>query len=285
MDELTTYLQLGANTFALAVAGWIYLAYVKNLRAVVAAKDEQQKVLEKNLNFWREKAREFEKKTPEYIEEVLSKRIKLREEEIARLDKDREENSRVVSSKTKEVARLREELEKAAYLGRALTLYDPNSDEEVVIPEPELELEYLGEVCVDSASLMITDPSYLHSEWLRDVEYEDLRLYRHADTGRVLRFGVDFRHYDQKIAELGQTPNDLIKSGQLIRLEIEREYSYSLPGALYASSSKEGYGVLKFGSGAEGAGICVRTVYGDGTYPVYGERYKGAIFRIYIELQ
>lgn len=65
MPEILDYLQVGSNGIALAVAGWIYVAYVKNLRASVSAKDEQIETVEKHLQFWKDKASEFEKKTPE----------------------------------------------------------------------------------------------------------------------------------------------------------------------------------------------------------------------------
>ena len=75
------------------------------------------------------------------------------------------------------------------------------------------------------------------------------------------------------------------KEGKWNPIEVEREFTYSMPGAMYASSSKQRFGELKFEEGHTGAGICARTVYGDGGYQVYGERYKGDLYRIYIELQ
>ena len=72
LDDIIKYLQLSANAFALGVAGWIYAAYVKNLTAVLSAKDEQIKAVEKNITFWKDKAQDLEKKTPEHMEDVLS---------------------------------------------------------------------------------------------------------------------------------------------------------------------------------------------------------------------
>ncbi|WP_282340903.1 hypothetical protein [Pseudomonas sp. PS02288] len=285
MSETLSFIQIGTNGFALLVAGWIYTAYVKNIRATLAQKDEQIEIVEKNLTFWKDKAKDFEKKTPEYIEEVLAKRIKHREEEIERLDQDRESNIKLLGQKTAEVTRLREQLENATYLGRALTYYDLDSDEDIVIPESDIEIEHLGEIFVDSASILITDPQYVEQEWRTDIEYEDPRIYKYTPTGKLYRLGVDFNHYEENIDDLNQTPNQLIADKKFVQLELEREYTYSLPGALYASSSKEGYAELKFAKGHTGAGICVRTVHGDGGYQVYGERYKGSIYRIYIELQ
>ncbi|TVV43110.1 hypothetical protein [Thalassolituus sp. C2-1] len=285
MADTLSLLQIGTNGFALFVAGWIYAAYIKNIRASLTQKDEQIKTVEKNLLFWKDKAREFEKKTPEYIEEILAKRIKHREEEIERLDKDRESGTKLLGQKTAEVARLKEQLENATYLGRALTYYDIDSDEDVVIPESDIEVEHLGEIFVDSASILITDPMYVDHEWRRDVEYEDSRIYKYVPTGKIYRFGVDFSHYEEIIPDLNKTPNVLIKENNFVQLELERKFTYSLPGSMYASSSKSGYAELEFRKGHTGAGICVRTVHGDGGYQVYGERYKGNIYRIYIDLQ
>ena len=191
----------------------------------------------------------------------------------------------MLGQKSAEVTRLREQLENATYLGRALTYYDLDSDEEVVIPESDIEVEHLGEIFVDSASILITDPQYVECERRTDIEYEDSRIYKYSLTGKLYHFGVDFSHFEEKIPDLNRTANELIAENKFIQLELEREYTYSLPGALYASSSKKGYAELKFSKGHTGAGICVRTVYGDGGYQVYGERYKGSIYRIYIDLQ
>lgn len=285
MNETLNFIQIGTNGFALLVAGWIYAAYIKNIRAALEQKDEQIKAVEKNLSFWKDKAKEFEKKTPEYIEEVLAKRIKHREEEIERLDKDRESNTKMLGQKSAEVTRLKEQLENATYLGRALTYYDLDSDEDVVIPESDIEVVHLGEIFVDSACILITDPQYVEREWRIDVEYEDSRIYKYTPTGKIFRFGVDFNHYEEIINGLKKTANELLADKKFVQLELEREYTYSLPGALYASGSKDGYAELKFSRGHSGAGICVKTVYGDGGYQVYGERYKGSIYRIFIDLQ
>jgi hypothetical protein len=285
MTDLINYLQLGTNGFALMVAGWIYFAYLKNLRSILKFKDEQIKVVEKNLSFWKDKALDFEKKTPEYIEDVLSKRIKHREEEIKRLDEDKENNFKILSSKTKEIKILREQLEKAKYIGRALTYYDLDSDQEIIIPESDIEIEQLGQIAVDSASILITDPSYASSSWRHDIEYEDIRLYKDVITNKVYQYKVDFDDYREILAGFTESVAELINEKKLVSLEVEREYTYSLPGSMYAAASKKGFGVLNFENGIEGAGICVKTVYGDGMYPVYGERYNGELYRIYIELQ
>ena len=253
---------------ALLVAGWIYLAYVKNLRGQLESKDDQIKAVEKNLALWKDRASVFEKKTPEYMEEVLSKRIKHREEEIKRLEIDKDENTKAISVKTREVSRLRSELERTIYLGKALTYYDSETDQELPIPEAEVGIEELGEIFVDSASIMISDPLYVQTEWDREEEYVDLRLYRNIETGKVYQYGIDFKNYqNEKITELDETPSALIGQGKIVPVEIQRELNYSYPGAAYASRKPKGYGSLKFKSGNEGAGICARS---SATKPITG---------------
>ena len=285
MSEIIDYLQLGTNGFALIIAGWIYIAYVTNLKGSLQTKDEQLKVVEKNMSFWKDKANELERKSPEYIEEVLAKRIKHREEEIRRLNEDKTDNLKLLTGKTRELGALKQELEKSKYLGKALSYYDLDTDQEIIIPETDIEIEELGEVFVDSASLLITDPMYIRDEWRTDVEYDYTRLYKHIDNEKIYQFGVDFKHYEDKLNDFDKSVNELIQEGKLKPIEVERELTYSLPGALYATSTKKGYGELEFRKGHTGAGICVKTVYGDGAYTVYGERYKGDLLRVYIELQ
>ena len=103
MNSVFEYLQLGANATALMIARWIYLAYIKNIRAALDIKDEQIKVVERSLAFWKDKAADFEKKTPEYMEEVLTKRIHHREEEIKRLNEDRDSHAKTINMRTREV--------------------------------------------------------------------------------------------------------------------------------------------------------------------------------------
>ncbi len=273
------------NGLTVTTVGWLYIAYFKNLNASVKAKDEQLKITEKNLLFWKDKANDLEKKTPEYIEEVLAKRIKHREEEIKRLDSDKTENLKLLESKSKALSLLKKSLEQTSNLNRALTYYDFDSKEEIIIPDSEISIVELGEIAVDTASLLITDPLYIRDEWRTDIEYEDLRLYKHAETKKVYQYSVDFQKYTDIIEGFDKDVNKLINEKILQEIEIDREYTYSLAGAAYASSSKEGYGELEFKPGHKGAGICIKTVYGDGYYRVYGEKYKDDIVRVYIDLQ
>ncbi|MBN9206954.1 hypothetical protein [Methylibium petroleiphilum] len=285
MNELIAYFQLGANAVAIATASWIYLAYVKNIRSMLEIKDEQLRVLDRTVAYWKDKAADFEKKTPEFIEEVLAKRIRLREEEIQRLSLDQETHAKTVSMRTREVERLRAQLEQATYVGHALTYYDSESEAELPIPDEEVNLEELGEFFVDSASVLITDPMYVQSEWNRDEPYVEDRRYIHSPSNKTYVFGEDFMRFDEVLPGLDATANDLIKAGELRKVEVVRELNYSMPGALAATSTPPGYGALKFSNGNTGAGICLKTVYGDGIFTVYGERFRGDLVRVFIDLR
>jgi hypothetical protein len=280
------YLQFIANLSALIVIGWIYAAYVKNLRSIAQSKDDQIIAVEKNLKLWRDKAELLEKKTPEYLEKVLSDRIKIREDELSRLKLDYDKHTKEIQARNSELSNLKEQLENAKDLGRSVVVYDSESDDEVIIPASELELIEIGEVFVDSATLIIADPSYINSDWHQE-EYIPLpRIYRDKITLKQYEYAKDFHHYEDMIPDFGKSMNELIEIGEVEKVEMdEPDYKMSFAGSLYASGNKTGYGALKFKNGETGAGISVRTVYGDGVYPVFGEKYKGAIVRVYINLQ
>jgi hypothetical protein len=283
LTEIISYIQLSANAFALGVAGWIYAAYVKNLNAALSAKDEQIKVVEKTFAFWKDKVQDLEKKTPEHMEEVLSKRIKTREDEIKRLLEDKEAHQKELQLKTQELNRLKSDLEKTIDVRRNIDLLTLDLDEDKPIRDSDLEIEEMGFVCVDSGQLMITDPCYIDSEW-QEEKLEVLRLYKDIETSEVYQFGKDFSNFDEIINGYSESINELCASGRFEAIEIKRDYTFSYAGACYATLSKLGFGQLKFRMGHNGAGIAVHTVAGDGIYPVYAEKYNGDIVRVYVNL-
>lgn len=284
MKLLIDYLQLGTNGVILTVLGWLYFAYVKNIKAEIKLKDEQIKVSEKNLAFWKDKAVELEKKSPEFFEGVLANRIKIREQELSRLNEDTLKNKSEIEDKNRQLDKLNSELEKAKYFSRALTYYDLDIDDEIIIPESEIELIDLGEVFVDSASLMITDPCYISSEW-REVEYVREDSYIDTQSGEIFKYGRDFNRFDEVLKPYDTEINQLIKDGVLSLIKENRQLSYSYAGSAYATSSDSGFGILPFENGNLGAALCIRTVHGDGAYRIMGERYKERIVRVYIDLQ
>ena len=113
MDTILSYIQLIANLSALVLIGWIYAAYVKNLRSSVDLKNTELSAIRTNLQLWKDKAEQLEKKTPEYLEKLLSERIKIREEELARLKDDRDLHQLEIRERNSELEGLKYELQKA----------------------------------------------------------------------------------------------------------------------------------------------------------------------------
>jgi len=290
VSEIINYLQIGTNAFAILVAGWIYAAYIKSLNSSLKSKDEQIKAVDKNIAFLKDKIVDLERKSPENIEKILSDRIKIREEEIIRLSDDKKDHEIEVSTKGEEVKRLKSELEKTIDIRRTMDLLELDLDEDdngyrVFSADAEYEIEELGEVAVDTGQLMITDPWYINTEW-QDDDYEDIRLVKDLNTNITYQFRKDFLNYGDKINGFDQTVNELIASGKFKDIEIDNSdnINFSYAGACHASLSDKGYGELPFKLGHEGAGIVVKTVLGDGMYPVYAEKYDGKIVRVYFNL-
>lgn len=290
MEEILNHLQLGVNAFALLVAGWIYSAYIKKLKSTITSKDEQIKTVEKNIFFLKDKNSELEKKIPENIEKILNERIKIREEEVLRLNHDKQKHTDELKLKTQEINRLRSEVEKSRDIRKTMELLDLDLEEEDVefrlfSSDAKYEIEEMGVVAVDSGQLMITDPCYIDSEW-QDTQFEDIRLLKDKETASIYQFRKDFSNYEDKIDGFSETVNELIASGRLEEIEIDYSdrVDFSYAGACYSTLSEKGYGALPFKLGHEGAGIAVKTVLGDGMYPVYAEKYDGKIIRVYFNL-
>ncbi len=277
------WIQLIVNAFALGAAGWIYRAYILNLKASLSAKDEQMKVVERNLDFWKDKVSDLEKKTPEFMEDALNKRIKVREDEIQRLSKDTELHKEEIEIQNQELSILKSELEKTKSYKMQLSFVGEDFEDYFFSRKGELEIEEMGAVAVDSGQLMITDPCYIDSEWIQE-EFEDIRLFKDKSTSKIYQFRKDFNNFEEKIEGFDKTVNELVKSGEFERIETVKELHYSYNGACAATTSKSGYGELKFKLGHEGAGVAFTTVAGDGLYPVYAEKYDGKIIRVYVNL-
>jgi len=288
MNEIISYIQLTANAFALSVAAWIYLAYVKNLNSTVGLKEEQVKIVEKQLVYLKDRLSEMEKRSPENMEKLLNERIRIREDELNRLNDDKKDHQKEIEIRNEQLHRLKNELEKTKDIRRTIELLDlnfENESDDLFSADAELEIEEIGLVAVDSGQLMICDPCYINSEWQGD-EFEDIRLLKDSETGDIYQFRKDFSHYDEKIIGFNKTVNELVALGQLESIEIDMsdKINFSYAGACYATNSKNGYGSMPFKLGHEGAGIAITTLLGDGMYPVYAEKYDGKLVRVYVNL-
>lgn len=282
-EDYIKWIQLIINAFALGAAGWIYKAYITNLQASLTSKDEQVKAVEKNMAFWKDKANDLEKKTPEAMENILNQRIKIREDEIIRLSGDTESHKKEIEIQKQELQILKSELEKTKDVRTSLSFIGEDFDDYFFAREGDLEVVGMGEVGVDSGQLMITDPCYIDSEWQVE-EFEDLRIFKDIETGITYQFRKDFNIFTDKIKGFEVDVNELISSGRFEQLEIVKEKNYSYAGACAATGSVDGYGEMNYKLGHSGAGVVFRTAFGDGVYQVYGEKYDGKLIRVYVNI-
>lgn len=216
---------------------------------------------------WKDQAQELQKRSPEFMERILSERIHTREDEISRLAKDKGQNEEDLELLRRHKANLETDLSRTRGFRLMLALEEGTEDDgEVGDTEPmaslvsqasEIQVVLLGEVGVDSGQLMITDPCYIDDEWQNDIAVDD------GDT-------VDDDPLSQ--VETGEANGN----GEAVP-------PYSYKGAMAVTSSA-GYGELAYKLGHPGAGVVFHTAWGDGVYPVYGELHDGRIVRAYINV-
>lgn len=294
-DTLAAWMQLILNAGALLTGGVVWKMYFENLKASVGSKQAQVDLLKEKADFWKDKASDLEKRTPEVVERVLAERIAIREGEILRLSTEREQNAHEVARLQQEVVVLNRTMEQTKGFRAVLAMEQPSPND----PEYEEYLEYLrqrgdevadievvymGEVGVDSGQLMITDPCYVDSEWRKEPFLDDHRVYRDVSTGKTVRWGEDFTRFDEPLDPYGVPPNELIESGRLTPLPPPPRpdvFRYSYSGACQATLS-DGYGELVYEMGHVGAAVVFQSGWGDGIYHVYGEKQDGRIVRVYV---
>ncbi|HCG8290496.1 TPA: hypothetical protein NJ528_004483 [Vibrio parahaemolyticus] len=279
-----------ANLSALTVIGFIYVAYIKNLRSVTKLKDEQLKIAEQNIANWKEKCLELERKSPEFVEKLLSERIKIREDELQRLTQDSEIVASSIEQKNKEIVSLKSSLLKATEFRKSYSVWDREKSDFIEVSHSELEQKNLGSICVGAATIMICDPLYLKMQ--NEYEQEDAprqdRMYKVVETGEVFCTSLYDDNYDMELLGLDEslTPHEMLEQGLLIDLG-EPKSLPAIPetyikGDLLSSEYRK-VRHLSFINGRVGAGITV-SLLGDGVYPVYAETYQGEIQRIVIDV-
>ena len=133
-----------------------------------------------------------------------------------------------------------------------------------------MSVELIGHVGVDSGQLLLCDPCYIDSQWVKE-DFEDLRKYEHKTTKDILQFLVDFKNYQTPIDKFdGKNMNELIATGEWEELPYgPAEHPFSYNACAKATLSEEGHGELRFNLGHVGAGVAFRTAFGDGMYPVF----------------
>lgn len=297
-DSVAEWLQVGLNAGALVTGGVVWKMYFENLKATVGSKEAEVDLARERTDYWREKATELEKRTPEAVERVLAERIEIREAEIEKLAKDRDHGSEELKRVTEEVAALNRTMEQTKGFREVLAREQPppedddyhdwlaylESREDRVV---EVEVLFLGVVGVDSGQLMLTDPCYIDGQWL-DEPFELDRAYRDKETGATLRQGHDFTTFAEPLESYdGKTVKDLVGVGRLVELPPlpkPETFRYSYNGACQATLS-DGHGELVYSdTGQAGAGVVFTSGWGDGFYPVWGEKHDGRIVRVYVNM-
>jgi hypothetical protein len=293
-DTIVEWAQLALNAGALATGGVVWKLYFENLRATIGTKQAEVDLAKEQASFWRDKATELDKRTPEAVERVLAERIGIREAEIGRLTDDRELSDQDRTRLQREVSLLKRTLGQTKGFLEVLAMEQPdpddpeyeeyleylrNRDDQAV----EIEVVYMGNVGVDSGQLLITDPCYIDSEWQHEPFRSD-RVYKDSESGSIVRWGEDFLRFDEPLAPYGQSPESLIKLGRLVQLPpppLPEKFNYSYNGSCQATAA-EGYGELVYAAGHAGAGVVFNSGWGDGIYPVFAEKHDGRIMRVYI---
>lgn len=131
------------------------------------------------------------------------------------------------------------------------------------------DFEPLGTVHVDSGQLLLIDPCYIDDTWVEEP-FEDIRQFRHKESGRMLEYRVDFAKFNAPIqAEGGKTMNDLLATGEWELIEQPMPDGLSYNSVSRTTQNRNGGGTVAMLAAAFSTG------YGDGVYQVYVRRGKG----------
>ena len=149
----------------------------------------------------------------------------------------------------------------------------------------------LGAVGVDSGQLLITDPCYIDTEWVKEDFIPNYPVFALNEKGRE-RFPVlytggpsddwtwqcfrDGSNYGTPLADLGAMSINTARNEGLLEVLPQPEEDpteptpYSYNGCCAATLGDPGYGQLQYRMGHDGVGVAFASGYGDGHYPVYG---------------
>lgn len=279
---------LAANLGALSVIGLLYVSYIRNLRSMLDLKDEQISSIEKTLKEAKERLFELERRSPEFVEKQLNDRIKVREDEIKRIRRDHSDRSKEVAQKQKEIESLKISLGKAESYRSSLSVWDREKCDFVEISHTDLNEQYIGSICVDTASIMICDPWYrLMDEQHEDEEFvTQNEMYRVVETGEYFCTNLEGSNIDCELLGLPEDLNlkQLLKIGTIEKAPYKGQLPAVPNSYIKGNLADHDYKPIRhltFKNGRVGAGVIIG-LSGDGVYPVFLETYKGEIQRIVI---
>ena len=138
--------------------------------------------------------------------------------------------------------------------------------------EDKIEIVHLGELEVDSGSLLITDPNYINTKW-KDTPFIFNEYFFDMETEETIespRMRLDEGITFESIYRDNMTYNEAIRNGILKRKdeELYPTGEFSIDGC-YRSVMKGLGSSLNFELGNSGAGVVFRCAFGDGVYDVF----------------
>lgn len=130
--------------------------------------------------------------------------------------------------------------------------------------------KHIGKVGVDSGQLLICDPCYIDSEWVKE-DFIHVERYRDK-AGNTYDYPTDFPNYEH-VMPSGKTPNEHIHSGDWecipVPEKVKARGRFSYAGVCETTLSDMQAGQLRYNLGHAGAGVAFSSGLGDGVYDVY----------------
>lgn len=168
----------------------------------------------------------------------------------------------------------------------------------------------LGVVGVDSGQLVICDPAYIDSEYIKREDDSGIQreIWKHKKTGKLWQFTYSHKResstrkdvnpfpatYSDVIPEYGKSPNELIQSKEFVPSGIDpnahiEDGEFSYPGICKTTLDSEKSGQLNYKMGFPGVAVAFSSGFGDGMYNVYAEiadmgDYGERISKVWVEL-
>jgi hypothetical protein len=141
-------------------------------------------------------------------------------------------------------------------------------------PKKKSEWVLAGECGVDSGQILITDPCYIDSEWVKNTEFVDERKVTVKETGETIEApkghqvnGMTWEdEFIYKKKGYNMTWNQARAKGIITPVKDKPLPQFSYNGACKTTIAQQ-YGQLS--NAMAPLAVVSRTAYGDGIYPVY----------------
>lgn len=147
----------------------------------------------------------------------------------------------------------------------------------------------IGTVCVDTGTLLLSDPGYVEDRWVRGTEppghppltlTQNGRLVYPKLAGQSWRWPFPWGNYDDESPLFGKSVSQLLEKRLLVRTSPDPTGEFSLNGACLAVQ-EDNWGGLIAENGSP-IGLVLTTGYGDGAYPVEARLENGRVAEVRI---